>query len=811
MRKALVSILFIFLITGTGKLIAQNAGNSIFKDSRWLAYEILPDSMKVVPGVHGSGDKLGNKCLERSVVPVFRQEFGVDGEIEKATISISGLGHYELYINGEKVGDRFLAPGWTYYQKRQLYNTYDITDKLKNGMNAIGVLVGNGFYNINRERYRKLVIAYGYPKLIYVIDVKMKDGRTIRVASGPEVKTSPSPIVFSSIFGGEDYDARQEQKGWAGAGFDDSDWRKVVVLDDGTEKLFPEKDFPLKIMQEFSVQRIFRSETGRTIYDFGQNASGIIRLKVKGNAGAYIKIRPAELVDEQGNIMQKHSGSPYEFNYILKGDGVEEWQPRFTYYGFRYADVEVVEPPGAADETEIIELKMLHTRNASPAVGSFSCSDTLFNRIYELIKWAIKSNMASVTTDCPHREKLGWLEQTYLMGPSVHYNYDIHRLYDKMVDDMMDSQLDDGLVPDIAPEYVPFVGGFRDSPEWGSAAVIIPWQLYKWYGDEEPMERAWPMITKYLAYLDSKTKDHLLYHGLGDWYDLGPKFPGAAQLTPKAVTATAIYYYDLMLASKMADMMGYEDEVKKVTAQAEKVREAFLNKFYDKETKVCATGSQTAYAMPLYTGLIPEEDRDRVLQNLIDSISANDYALTAGDIGYHFLVRVLSESGHSDVLYKMNNRDDRPGYGFQLKKGATALTESWAALTRVSNNHMMLGHLMEWFYNGLGGIYQEKNSAGYEKIVIAPKSVGTIDSVACRFDSPKGLIESVWKKDDNLFELQIEIPSGSVARVVLPEAFTAMPVRLIDLSTNKSKKIHDVEALHHLSTGRYLIVAERTK
>ncbi len=807
--KALIAIVLTSL-TLSGRIMAQEDNLSIFKSAQWIAYEELPDSMEVVPGVHGSGDKLGNKCVQRSIVPMFRNEFTVSGKVKNATISICGLGHYELSINGKKIGDRFLAPGWSYYQKHYLYNTYDITKYLRKGKNVIGVIVGNGFFNINRERYRKLVIAYGYPQLIYDLRGEEEGGVTFQVVSGKGTRVTASPITFSSIYGGEDYDARVEESGWDTPGFDDSHWQDVVVIEDLKRKLIPETDYPLKVMQEFEVQRVFKSKTGRTIYDFGQNASGIIRLRVEGNRGAVVRIRPDELVNDDGDVTQRSGGGPYEFNYILKGDGIEEWQPRFTYYGFRYADVEIIEPAYAKGKTRIVELKMLHTRNSSPAVGSFSCSDTLFNRIYELIKWGIKSNMASVATDCPHREKLGWLEQTYLMGSSIHYNYDIHHLYRKVINDMMDSQLDNGLVPDIAPEYVPFVGGFRDSPEWGSAAVIIPWQLYKWYGDEEAVRHAWPMIVRYLGYLESKSDGRLLRHGLGDWYDLGPKFPGTAQLTPIALTASAIYYYDLKLASQMAVTAGHGKEVKKYEDLAQKVREAFLAEFYDPSTGVFSTGSQTAYAMPLYTGIVPEEDREKVLQNLIESIRANDYALTAGDIGYHFLVRVLSESGHSDILYKMNNRTDRPGYGYQLMKGATSLTESWAALPSVSNNHMMLGHLMEWFYNGLGGIYQQENSISYEKIIIAPKPVGTISNVNCSFLSPKGRIASAWEKANNTFRLEIEVPEGAEAKVILPDRFSK-PQSLKNLATGESMKIQDIKALHHLSPGRYLIVAGGTK
>jgi hypothetical protein len=801
----LLLIAAIFIISACQTKTQVGDISNIWANAKWIALEELEDSMIIIPAVHGAGNELGEKGLKRAVVPMFRKEFNVGKTIQKAIINITGLGHYELQINGSKVGDHFLSPGWTNYQKRILYNTFDITSLLETGENAIGVLVGNGFYNVNRERYRKLVVAYGYPKVIFNINIEFTDGSVQNIFSDENCRVLPSPVTFSSIYGGEDYDARLEQKGWSSANFDDSDWNSPIVLNDSISNLELETDNPLKVMQEFSVYKIFKSKTGQTIYDFGQNASGIISLKVKGNKGAQIRIRPDELVNEDGNVTQRSGGGPFEFNFILNGEGEETWQPRFTYYGFRYAEVEITEPANSTEKTEIIEIKMLHTRNSAPTVGEFSCSDSLFNQTFELIKWGIKSNMASVATDCPHREKLGWLEQTYLIGPSMHYNFDIQKLYSKVVTDMMDSQLENGLVPDIAPEYVPFQGGFRDSPEWGSAAVIIPWQLYKWYGNKEVLEKAYPMMKRYIEYLETTAENNIISHGLGDWYDLGPKYPGEAQLTPKAVTATSIYYYDLQIISKTAKLLGFEADLEKFSNLAKLVKNDFLKTFYNAESGVCSTGSQTAYAMPIYTGLIPEQDKIKVLNNLVDSIKNNDYALTSGDIGYHFLVRVLSENGRSDMLYKMNNRSDRPGYGFQLKQGATALTESWAALTSSSNNHMMLGHLMEWFYAGLGGIYQAENSVAYSEIIIAPKPVGDIKWVKCSFNSPKGIISTDWNINGSTFNMQFEIPKNAVATVILPFKLKDSAIEVLDIETNKTVKVNVENGSFKIGSGKFEI------
>jgi len=296
------------------------------------------------------------------------------------------------------------------------------------------------------------------------------------------------------------------------------------------------------------------------------------------------------------------------------------------------------------------------------------------------------------------------------MGGSVHFNYGLYHLYAKQVNDMIEAQTADGLVPDIAPEYGPFEGGFRDSPEWSSASVILPWFIYKWYGDTTVMRKAWPMMLQYVGYVDAKSKNHILSHGLGDWFELGPKNPGVAQLTPIELTATAIYYYDLKLLAQMAKILHKEQEENGLSIMADKVKSAFNAKFLNYKTKAYSTGSQTAMSMPLCVGLADENIKAIVLENLVDSINTNNKALTAGDIGFHFLVEALTKGEESQLLYEMNARDDVPGYGYQLKKGATALTESWPALENVSNNHLMLGHLMEWFYSGLGGIDQDEYS-----------------------------------------------------------------------------------------------------
>lgn len=746
-----------------------------WSNAKWIGYDELPDSLVTVPGVHSPDikKKLGpNKLKQRSIVPLFRKSFTAAKEIANATIYVSGLGQYELSINGEKIGNSFLAPGWTNYDKKVLYNIYDVTNIVKTGDNAIGAIVGNGFYNISRERYIKLAVAYGYPKLICKMVVTYTDGSSSIIVSDQSWKTTASPITFTSIYGGEDYDANLEQKGWDNKNFNDAGWKQAIAVTPPKGVLEAEMDNAIKVNAVLNVQTVIKPKDSVYLFDFVQNLSGIIELKVQGKKGQVVKLSPGELIHSTKLINQNATGRPYYYSYTLKGDGVETWRPRFTYTGFRYVQVEGAVPDTAitsGDFAKIISLTSLHTGNSSASNGSFECSNKLFNDINRLIQWAIKSNLQSVVTDCPHREKLSWLEQDYLMGGSINANYDVYHLYKKLVYDMIEAQTTEGLVPDIAPEFV-FFGdnGFRDSPEWGSASVIVPWLLYKWYGDEAILKTAYPMMRKYVAYLKNKSANNIIDFGLGDWYDYGPKPPGVAQLTPKALTATAIYFYDVQLLSQIAAVIKNNTDAVVYKKLGEEINIAFNNKFFNTATKVYATGSQTAMAMPLCVGLVATKDEADVMKNMVDSIIASGKKLTAGDIGFHFLIQALHDGGASQLIYDMNYRDDVAGYGYQLKKGATALTESWAALAEVSNNHLMLGHIMQWFYEGLGGIQQAANSIGYKQIVIKPEVVGDISYVNANHQTGYGNIVSQWKKTDKGFELYVEIPANTSAIIYLP-------------------------------------------
>lgn len=744
-----------------------------WKGAQWIAFERLADSMKVFPGIHGSGDDLGNKAVQRAVIPCFRKGFTVTKKIKAAFVYACGLGQYVLYINGQRVDSSFLDPAWSDYTKRCYYNSYDVTDLVQQGRNAVASLVSTGFLYINRERYRKLVIAAGYPMLRLKMVIRYTDGTTAEITTDDSWKTNPSAITYSSIYGGEDFNANNSHKGWQSALFDDSNWKRPVVVPGPGGKMDAQEAYPVRVEGSFRPIHVDSINSKFRLYDFGQNISGIVRFSGNASRGYKIRIIPSELINKDGTPNQDASGKPYYWEYTFKGGGTETWQPMFSYYGFRYAGIEVFDPEGNpvnVDRIKISSISSLHTQYGAPQVGTFRCSDTLFNRIFQLIRWGISNNMSNVATDCPHREKLGWLEETHLIGNSIQYNYDIFQYYNKIAEDMQDAQLSDGLIPDIAPEYVEFLDGFRDSPEWGSAGILVPWYTFEWYGDTATLRNNYRMMKTYVEYLRRKSGDSsLLAYGLGDWFDLGPKEPGISQLTPLGVTATAFYFYDAKIVSKVATLLHENKDAEEYGLLASSIRNAFNQKYYDREKKVYATGSQTAFAIPLYFGLAPEKDRKDILANLVDSIVKNNYALTAGDIGFRYVIQALEEGGYNDVIYKMNNRDDVPGYGYQIKKGATALTESWQALRNVSNDHMMLGHLMEWFYSGLGGIRQQKGNTGYKHMLIEPQFIKGINWVDCSYRTMNGQVVVKWERTKNgLIKLMVDIPANSTAKLVVP-------------------------------------------
>jgi hypothetical protein len=507
---------------------------------------------------------------------------------------------------------------------------------------------------------------------------------------------------------------------------------------------------------------------GVAVYDFGQNASMMPRLRVRGRAGASVKMVPAELVSPDGSVDRGSTGNAEaSWNYTLAGrpEG-ETWFPRFFYHGSRYVQVERSGPDGARPDVESLESVVVHSD--SPPAGEFASSSELFNRIRMLVRWAQRSNLAHVITDCPHRERLGWLEQYHLNGPSLRYETDLARLFAKTFADMADAQQPSGLVPDIAPEYVVFNDGFRDSPEWGSAIVLAAWQHYVWTGDDTPLRRNYEAMKRYVGYLAGRAEAGVVGHGLGDWYDVGPGPPGYSQLTPIALTATAIYFEDVQTLSRIARRLGREEEARRYAEAAREIAAAFNRAFLDAAASRYAAGSQTAQALPLVLGLVADEHRAGVLEALVRDIRARGDATTAGDVGYRYVLRALSAGGRSDVIYDMNHQATRPGYGYQLARGATALTEAWDADPRSSQNHFMLGQIVEWLYADLAGLAPDPAFPGFARTRVAPQPVAGITWARASHASPRGRVAVSWRNEGGTFHLDVTVPPNASAEVWLP-------------------------------------------
>jgi len=684
-------------------------------------------------------------------LPLFRKEFDVAKPLRRALLHVAGLGQHEVTFNGTPASNHLFAPAWSDYHKRIYYETLDVTPLLRQGRNAAGVVLGNGMYNVVGGRYAKFTASFGPPKLRFSLELEYADGSKDVVGSDGTWKTSPGPITFSCIYGGEDYDARLEKIGWDRPGFDDSGWKNASGCEAPGGVMVAQFSPAIVVQTTYKTSSVKETRPGVFVYDLGMNFAGRPKIQVRGAAGQKIRLMPGELLDEQGRPNQSATGSPVWFEYTLKGSGLETWTPKFSYTGFRYLQVEGVKPLS-------VEGEFLYADAA--VTGKFESSSDLLNRIHALILQAIRSNFQNVLSDCPQREKLGWLEQVHLMGAGIAYNFDLRNVLPKIAADTRDAQLVNGMVPDIAPEYVVFGGGFRDSPEWGSTAVLAPWQAWTWYGDRRPVEESFETMKRYVDYLDKQSDQGILSYGLGDWYDIGPKFPGYSQLTPYGITATAICYQDLVVASQVAAMLGRTVDQNSLASRAGAVRAEFQRRFYDSAKKSFGTGSQTSNAMPLVLGLAPEGSQKALVDHIADDVRARGNHTSAGDIGYHYVLAALAAGGRSDVIWDMATAKDAPSYASQLARGATSLTEAWDANPGASQNHFMLGHIEDWLYQGLAGIAPDPAALAWKRVILQPHPVGDLQSAGASYDSPRGRIACHWTRNANGVEIDVTLPPG---------------------------------------------------
>ncbi|MCS7112010.1 MAG: family 78 glycoside hydrolase catalytic domain [Ignisphaera sp.] len=722
---------------------------------------------------------------------LLRKEFYVDGDVAEARVYIAGLGYYELRINGMKIGDKALDPLWSEYNKRIYYSVYEATDAVKKGANAVAVMLGRGRYSQRFERGFLRVKYYDEPKLIFILRVKLTNGRTIELYSDETWRcVDKGPIMSDDIYNGFRYDARLEPLGWDKPGFDDSSWRQCSRVDLPKGVLVSSTTIPTtKIMAVIKPREVYSPNPNVYVFDFGQNITGWVRLRARGSSGAVVNIRYSEVINSDGTLNTKNLGAAEATDaFILRGNGVEVLEPKFTYHGFRYAEVSgSIAPPSLDDIEAVVVHAELEPR------GSFVCSNKLLNDIHRLVLWSLKGNLTNgVQTDCPQRaERMGWLGDAWLSSDAAVLNFNMVRYYEKIVSDIIDSQREDGSIPDVVPPYWEL---YPADPAWGTAFIYIPWVLYLYYGDRRVLERVFEYAKKWWDYLYSRTKDGILYFGkYGDWVP-----PGRVKNTqdcPSEIISTWILYRDAKLLMRMAKVLGRVDDILYFESRVREIGEAFNRVFlherdvlgrkvlgyYSIYTSAGGTevylgspefgGSQTCLALPLAEDLVPKEKVGDILGALVHSIEVDwDSHFNVGILGMKYVPEVLARYGYTELAYRALTQETYPGFGYMIREGATTLWERWERLAGSgmnSHNHHMFGSIDAWLYRRVAGI--EVVEPGFKRFAVKPPVVGGLTHASAYLYTVRGLVAVHWSRSERMFKLDVAVPVGSTAEVHLPK------------------------------------------
>jgi alpha-L-rhamnosidase len=674
---------------------------------------------------------------------------------------VCGLGYNECFVNGRRAGNNRLDPGQTDYRLRALYSVHDVTDSLEPGENALGVILGNGRY----------VDAYGFgkPRLRLQLLLEFEDGERRLVTSDASWKTSHGPIVHNGIYSGEVYDARLEQSGWDLPGFDDRAWHPAEIVDgpDLEAQVLP----PIRAVASLPARSLSSPEAGVHIFDFGQNFSGVVRLKAEGPRGSSIRIRFSELLTASGNLnLGTNRESRSSDLFILKGEGLETFEPRFTYHGFRYA--ELTGFPGTP-VPDTLEGLVIHTDVARS--GAFLCGNGLVNKIHSNILWGQLANLMSAPTDCPQRgERMGWLGDAQLASEEACNNFDMAGFYAKYLEDIRLAQRADGSLSDVVPPYWPL---YPTDPAWGSAYVTLARAMYDMYGDAEILERHYGGMKRYVDYLDAESPGHIneSLGRYGDWCPPGCVYP---KKTPVELTSTWYLYNDTLVFSGIAALLGRDADAASYAARASDIADAFNEEFLLGDgryatvpmSKIDRTVGQTSQALPLYHDMVPAEQKDRAFARLVDSVVKNaDGHIDAGIVGARYIFEVLREGGRADLAWAMITQTSYPGWGYMVAEGATTLWERWEKLGGMgmnSHNHIMFGSVDAWFYRSLAGIVPL--APGWRRLRIKPFAFGDLDHAQAKLDTIRGPVSASWKRGSRDFAIEVGIPLGARAEMELP-------------------------------------------
>lgn len=770
--------------TGTADPNAVNPGGLIAAlTTRWATGEtsLLTDSTWTVS--EGKVVELGvantvpwHLSVPDGPSPIFRREFMVRSVPKKAPLSIVGLGHFQLYVNGQRAGKGAIQQPWSQYDKTIYKQTFEIAPFLQKGANVIAVMLGNGFYRVARPPEGRWVkddampdFSHGRPYLLWVNGVIGSQ----RIVSDSQWKWTEGPVTLSHIYAGEEFDARKEPVGWKEAGFDDRHWIAPVVAEKPNAEILPYHAPALEACEVFQPKEVKRAPSGSWSYLFPQNCSALLRFRVKGKPGQKVRFRLSEVINLDGTVEQLNLwGRHSETAYTIGSAKSESHQDLFFYHGGQFVGVFDAVPKGQPNPggLPVIEkLELVHVRTNNAPTGHFVSSAPLLNDTHRLIDWAMRSNMSFVMTDCPHREKLGWLECAHLLANSFAYRYDCQEWFHKICRDLRDSQLKSGRVLTVAPKYLmrPDDDMYAWTVEWGAASVLLPWQAYEWYDDKRFLTENFAMMQAFTDHIEREAKNGIAPGSLGDWYDYGHGHgPGPSRFTPQSLTSTAVWAMCARATARTAHILGDKEAEVKYNALHEQIRKDFRREFWQPEKHAFKNNGsvQTGSTIALEAGLVPESERAAVLAEVIRELEERDYQQTAGDVGHLYFIRALASAGRSDVLSKVYSRTGTGSYGGILAKGLTTLPETWDAITVGSNslNHCMLGHAMEWTYGYVLGVRQKPDSVGWKEVVIDP-AVESAGSCQGSVKTPLGKITLSWKRVDGKVSGTINIPNGMKA------------------------------------------------
>jgi alpha-L-rhamnosidase len=711
--------------------------------------------------------------------PMLRRDFAVKGDIERARAYVTSHGLYEMAINGQRVGDAVLTPGWTSYNKRLQYQTYDVTALLKKGPNAVGVILGNGWYRGNLAWAERRNIYGSSLGLLAQIVITYRGGRQEVVGTDAAWKASTGPILMSEIYHGETYDARLEKPGWSSPGFADRDWAGVKVAEHRKDHLVAPAGPPVRRTGEIKPIKILKTPAGDTVVDVGQNMVGWVRLKAEGPAGTTITLRHAEVLDKQGNFyVENLRAAKQTVRYTLKGGGPETYEPHFTFQGFRYVAVDGYPGPLTLDSLTGV---VVHS-DMAPA-STFESSKPLVNQLQHNIVWGQKGNFVDVPTDCPQRdERLGWTGDAQVFARTAAFNMDVAGFFTKWLRDVAADQVETGSVPHVIPDILSEPGKPQaGSAAWADAAVIIPWTMYLSYGDRRILETQYPSMVAWVEYMRRRAGDDFIWSEdftFGDWLafaSTASDYPGAT--TGKDLIATAMYAHSTDLVQRTARVIGKADDAAKYGALLERIKAAFQKEFVTATGRV-GENTQTAYAVALHFDLLPEGLRVAAAGRLAQEVRRRGH-LTTGFVGTPYLCHVLSRYGYLDEAYLLLNREQYPSWLYPVKQGATTIWERWDGLKpdgsfqdkgMNSFNHYAYGAIGEWMYRVMAGIEIDPASPGYKHTFIQPRPGGGFTNVSASHVTPYGRVSSAWKVDGQAFELAVEIPANTAATIRLPAA-----------------------------------------